>query len=57
MKKKDRDEQHAREIEENQTALRRSIAETTRLVGESENILRRHREERLKDEDEDRDQM
>ena len=40
----------SREIEENQEALRRSIAETERLVSESENMLRRHRREREQDE-------
>ncbi|HEX8623561.1 MAG TPA: hypothetical protein VF782_00640 [Allosphingosinicella sp.] len=44
--------QHSREIEENQEALRRSIAETERLVTESENMLRRHRREREEDESE-----
>lgn len=44
--------QHSREIEENQEALRRSIAETERLVTESENMLRRHRRERDEDESE-----
>ncbi|HEX8309242.1 MAG TPA: hypothetical protein VF645_12575 [Allosphingosinicella sp.] len=42
--------QHSREIEENQEALRRSIAETERLVTESENMLSRHRRERDADE-------
>ncbi len=42
--------QQSREIEENQEALRRSIAETERLVSESENMLRRHRREREEDE-------
>lgn len=42
--------QHSREIEENQEALRRSIAETERLVTESEQMLRRHRREREEDE-------
>lgn len=42
--------QQSREIEENQEALRRSIAETERLVTESENMLRRHRRERDEDE-------
>lgn len=42
--------QQSREIEENQEALRRSIAETERLVTESENMLRRHRKEREEDE-------
>jgi hypothetical protein len=44
--------QHSREIEENQEALRRSIAETERLVTESENMLSRHRREREADESE-----
>ncbi len=44
-KRTERREQHAREIEANQKALRESIAETERLVGESEEILRRHRKE------------
>ena len=48
-----RGEQHSREIHENQDALRRSIAETERLVSESEAMLRRHRREREADEDED----
>ncbi len=43
--KADRREQQAREVEKNQAALRVSIAETERLVGESEEMLRRHREE------------
>jgi hypothetical protein len=38
-------ERHAAEVEENQLALRKSIAETERLVGESERMLRRHRDE------------
>ncbi len=42
--------QQSREIEENQEALRRSIAETERLVSESEDMLRRHRREREDDE-------
>jgi hypothetical protein len=53
MKKRERDDKHAREIEENQAALRRSIEDTTRLVGESDAMLRRHREEREADTDED----
>jgi hypothetical protein len=44
--------QQSREIEENQEALRRSLAETERLVTESENMLRRHRREREADETE-----
>ncbi|HEX8261447.1 MAG TPA: hypothetical protein VF547_01080 [Allosphingosinicella sp.] len=42
--------QQSREIEENQEALRRSIAETERLVSQSEDMLRRHRRERDEDE-------
>jgi hypothetical protein len=42
--------QQSREIEENQAALRRSIAETERLVSQSEDMLRRHRREREEDE-------
>ena len=53
MKKRDRDKQQAREIEENQAALRRSIAETSRLVSESEAMLQRHKAERDQDENED----
>lgn len=44
--------QQSHEIEKNQEALRRSIAETERLVSESENMLRRHRKEREQDEGE-----
>jgi hypothetical protein len=47
----ERREQQSREVEANQDALRQSIAETDRLVGESEAMLRRHRQER---EDDDR---
>ena len=46
----DRRERHAREVEASQQALRESISETERLVGESEKILRRHRQEREDDE-------
>jgi hypothetical protein len=48
-----RREQQSREAEANQEALRKSIAETDRLVGESEAMLRRHRQER---EDDDKDE-
>lgn len=41
--------QQGSEIEANQEALRRSIAETERLVTESETMLRRHRREREED--------
>ena len=45
----DRREQQAKEIEANQKALRDSIAESQRLVEESESILKRHRRERDED--------
>jgi hypothetical protein len=38
-----RREQQSREVEASQKALRESISETERLVGESEKMLRRHR--------------
>jgi len=44
-KRAERREQQSREIEAGQKALRESIAETERLVGESEEMLRRHRRE------------
>ena len=40
-----RREQQAREIEASQVELRKSIAETDRLVGESDRMLKRHRDE------------
>lgn len=49
--RQERREQQAREIEDSQQRLRRSIAETDRLVGESEKMLERHRKERDQDED------
>lgn len=36
---------HTAEIEESQSGLRKSIAETNRLVSESETMLRRHHKE------------
>ncbi len=45
----DRREQQAKEIEANQKALRDSIAESQRLVEESESILQRHRREQDED--------
>lgn len=42
----DRRERHAAEIEASQKSLRESISETERLVGESDKMLRRHRQER-----------
>ena len=49
QKRLERDAQQSREIEENQAALRRSIADTQRLVSESEAMLRRHKREREQD--------
>lgn len=43
---KQRAERQAQEIEENQTALRESIAESQRLSERTEEILQRHRKER-----------
>jgi hypothetical protein len=51
-KRAERREQQSREVEASQKALRESIAETERLVGESEEMLRRHRKE---NDDDDRD--
>lgn len=42
--------QQAREIEQNQAALRRSIAESRRLIDEAAKITRRHRLEVEEDE-------
>ncbi len=44
-KRAERREQQSREVEASQKALRESITETERLVGESEKMLRRHRKE------------
>lgn len=41
----ERRDRQAAEVEASQAKLRRSIAETERLVGESEKMLRRHRKE------------
>jgi len=41
-----RDKRQTDEVEVNQARLRTSIAETGRLVEETDNILRWHREER-----------
>ena len=48
-KKGERREQQHRELEQSQTLVRASIAETERLVGESDNLLERHRREREED--------
>lgn len=45
MKRAERREQQAREVEENQAAFRKSIAETQRCVDDSEAMLKRHRRE------------
>jgi hypothetical protein len=37
--------QQAREVEENQAALRKSIAESQRLIDEASKMTRRHRQE------------
>ena len=44
-KRADRRRQQAAEIEASQASLRKNIAETERLVGESDEMLRRHRQE------------
>jgi hypothetical protein len=49
MARAERREKQAREVEASQQGLRRSIAETERLVGESEKMLERHRKEREQD--------
>ena len=41
----ERRDRQAAEVEASQATLRRSIAETERLVGESDEMLRRHRQE------------
>ena len=52
QKRAQREDQQSREVEASQKAMRESIAETDRLVVESDAMLRRHRKER----DEDRDE-
>ena len=47
-----RREQQAREAEESQAALRRSIDETRRCVEQSDAMLKRHRSEREEDDSE-----
>lgn len=44
-KRAERRAQQAREVEASQDTLRASIAETERLVHESDKMLRRHRKE------------
>ena len=41
----ERRERHTADVEASQEALRKSISETDRLVEESEQMLRRHRNE------------
>ena len=48
-----RREQQAREVEESQDALRKSIAETQRLMDQSDEMLKRHRREAEEDEGEE----
>ena len=45
QKRTDRRDQQSREVEASQDSLRASIAETERLVDESDKMLRRHRKE------------
>lgn len=52
-KRAERRTQQAREVEASQESLRTSIAETERLVSESDKMLRRHRKEREDDDDGD----
>ena len=47
----ERGERQAREVEASQKALRESISETERLVGESDKMLLRHRQEREDDDE------
>lgn len=54
-KRAERRAQHIAEVEESQARMRTSIAETERLMGESEEMLRRHRKENDDDEAEDQD--
>jgi len=50
-KRQERRIRQAREVEASQSAMRKSIAATERLVDESEAMLSRHRFERKADED------
>jgi hypothetical protein len=45
-----RRERQAREVEQSQQALRRSIEKTQQLLDQSEDMLTRHRRERADDE-------
>jgi hypothetical protein len=48
-KRAERRAQHNAEVEASQARMRISIAETERLVDESEEMLKRHRQEREED--------
>lgn len=50
-KRAERRAQQTAEVEASQADLRKSIAETDRLVDQSEQMLRRHRKEREEDDD------
>lgn len=50
-KRAERRDQQAREVEESQARLRASIAETQRLMDQSDEMLKRHRRE-LEEDDE-----
>jgi len=52
QKRAERRDQQSLEVEASQASLRASIAETERLVGESDKMLRRHRKESLDDDSE-----
>ena len=51
QRRRERRNQHAREVEASQEGLRKSISETQRLVSQSEEMLRRHRKEVEDDEE------
>jgi len=46
-------DEHARELEQSQDALRTSIAETQRLMDKSDEMIARHRRERERDKSDD----
>ena len=47
----ERQQRQAREVEASQRDLRESIAKTQKLLDASENMLKRHREEREREDD------
>ena len=54
--KAERREQHEQEVQDSETSMRASIAETDRLIGEANKMLRRHQDERDTDDaEEERD--